>query len=82
MNAKTAVAFEEIKKLLDAASQDADIPIEEFEDLVEATRDHCETVLDDLDDEEATEDEEEEEDELADDAVETKITDDGKVGGS
>jgi hypothetical protein len=84
MDTKAVAAFEEIKKLLEAASTDSSVSRDDYWDLVESTRDHCETVLSELEDEEqeaeASEEEEEEEEELLEDAAEAN--DDGKVGGS
>jgi len=87
MNAKTTAAFEEIKKLLEAASTDPEVPVEEYGELVNATLEHCADTLDELEEDDGEEDEEDdeeddEEEELVDEAVTTDINDEGKTGGS
>jgi hypothetical protein len=59
-------AFEEICKLLEAASTDPSISVEDYRELLEEVADHCEMGVEDIDDEEELEEAEEDEDDEED----------------
>jgi hypothetical protein len=71
-------AFEEIKRLLVAASSDATIEVSDYMELLNETMDYCEEAIDAIDED----DTDEEGEDLADEAANTIITDDSKTGGS
>jgi hypothetical protein len=71
-------AFEEIKRLLVAASSDATIEVSDYMELLNETMDYCEEAIDAIDED----DTDEEGEDLADEAANTTITDDSKTGGS
>ena len=75
MNAKTTVAFDEIKKILEAASADEGVSAADYVELLTEVETLC------VDSIEALGEGDDEGEDLVDTAVETGITDDGKVGG-
>ena len=75
MNAKTTVAFDEIKKILEAASFDEGVSATDYVDLLTEVETLCVNSI------EALGDGDDEGETLVDESVETGITDDGKVGG-
>jgi hypothetical protein len=78
MNTTAQNAFEEIKRLLVAASTDATIPVSDYMELLNETMDFCEEAIDSIDED----DTDEEGEDLADEAANATITDESKTGGS
>ena len=78
MNTTAQNAFEEIKRLLVAASTDATIPVSDYMELLNETMYFCEEAIDSIDED----DTDEEGEDLADEAANATITDESKTGGS
>ena len=78
MNTTAQNAFEEIKRLLVAASTDATIPVSDYMELLNETMDFCEEAIDSIDED----DTDEEGEDLADEVANATITDESKTGGS